>query len=584
MCGFIASVSRRSSPRVLFRNASDSRFLMSRGRDGFGVSSGRIGKLSFFLSHFRLAIVDVSSAPQPLDRFGVTIVFNGEIYNYLSLRRELETQGFQFKTETDTEVICAAVRHWGISALNRFNGVFALACFDSVRGDIFFARDQLGVKPLYLWQAPDEVIISSDPREIASITGSKIDLEATFVEAVSFGYIGGTRTPFRDIFKVAKNSVIKISEGKESINLKKIDLSFGDLTQKRFVMDDEVLLQVPSEVKWGVQISGGIDSTAILVSAAKQGFDPRGYFVNFKSQVKSSEVKNIGLMRAAGFNILEVTIESADYVPLLDSAISRLHAPITDSALVPLMALTNAAAKDGIKVLLSGTGGDELFMGYARYFVFHRTVLRKLIKKAPLEKLFRKLGVVAVNLGFLALSRVFVPSLDMRFAGTGTRGSFVNQGALKKVIRRILDNDFDAHFHIDPYSNADINNYLSNALLTQQDQILMASQIEGRVPLLTPRTLSHWGSGLARDRSKIVLRHWIRENSDISFNFEKKHGFGSVSFDLLEDRKLLFRETNRLLNKHELTSFVDIGASRGIDDAMQVYSVAKWLDINAGFL
>ncbi len=378
MCG-IAGFSRASGApddTSSLKRMTDS--IVHRGPDGEGAWIGK----GVHLGHRRLTIIDVSTGDQPMvGESGCVITYNGEIYNYLELRRELEAENATFRTTSDTEVLLKLYERDGEKCLDRLIGMFAFAIWDPNRKKLFLARDRLGKKPLYVFEADGFFAFASEIKALLTLEevrdSSEIDLEAV-KDFLSLGYILTPKTIFRRIKKLPAGHYTWYEPGNGMATpVEYWDLSAafmapkfanGSDTQERFkaLFDDAVRLRLRSDVPLGGFLSGGLDSVSVVASMASESASPvSAYCIGFDepSFDESAYAK-------AAARHLKVDLTVSNQPPFSETDLRNLiwHAdePFADTSIVPTYSL-NKIARRGVKVALSGDGADEILAGYPTY-------------------------------------------------------------------------------------------------------------------------------------------------------------------------------------------------------------------------
>lgn len=339
------------------------------------------------LGHRRLSIIDLShSGHQPMITEDKTcvIVFNGEIYNHISIRNELVSKGFKFVGTSDTEVILHGYSYWGVEILKKLNGIFAIAIFDRNKKRLLIARDRFGVKPLYYVNTDSEFVFSS---EIKSILKSKVYTpklsHASLHEFLYYGYALENRTMYKDIFKLLpghyaiiednKCSVYKFYKPEDLIEDKIIFTETEAIYKTRELLETAVKNQLMSDVPVGVFLSGGIDSSSITAFASKHyNGKLKTYSAGFDFNDGHNELP-LAKKLAKLYNTehSEVFIKGADLPDIVKKLIFQHDEPFSDAANIPLYLLSKQVNQD-CKVILQGDGGDELFGGYSRYHILKK--------------------------------------------------------------------------------------------------------------------------------------------------------------------------------------------------------------------
>ena len=355
--------------------------LIHRGPDERGVWQGP----GIFLGMRRLSIIDLAEGQQPIwneDR-SCCIVYNGELYNYLELRPQLIAAGHQFRTHSDTEVILHAYEEWGADCLQRFNGMFAFAIWDSRRNQLFLARDRIGIKPLYYYQDTDRLIFASEIKAIlADPAVPRLLHPQGLANFLAFGHAVAPTTMYQGIVKLLPGHFMTIRDGAVSIQQY---WDVGDASQHGIgqhcseeeyaeqiadLFSDAVRRQMIADVPVGAFLSGGVDSTAVVALMKKHASGPvKTFTLGFRAGNAYNELAPA--RRVAdyfGTEHHELLVEHVDLVQTLRTLVYHYDEPFGDSAGFPLYLLSRFA-REHVKVVLVGDGGDELFGGYRRYAV-----------------------------------------------------------------------------------------------------------------------------------------------------------------------------------------------------------------------
>lgn len=378
MCGIVGVVGGRVEPEVLTRMRDA---LAHRGPDDAGLwvsSDGTVG-----LAHRRLSILDLSGAArQPMadEAAGVRITFNGEIYNFQEVRRELEGLGHRFATRSDTEVILRAYVQWGTACLARLNGMFAFGIYDARTRQIFLARDRVGKKPLYYVDRPGYFAFAS---ELKALLVDRAQVYRVDLNGLNFyfayGYIPGGQCVLRDVRKLPPGHALKYDLGTGQAEVwrywappppcapeRSLDEEALVCELERLLMDS-VRLRMISDVPLGVLLSGGVDSSLIAAAAVTQSSGPvKTFTVAFPGEGiydESAHARRIAAHLGTEHHELEAGPSGPD---LLREMARQFDEPLADSSLLPTF-LVSRLTRRHVTVALGGDGGDELFGGYGHY-------------------------------------------------------------------------------------------------------------------------------------------------------------------------------------------------------------------------
>ncbi len=505
MCGINGILTFNGSPVRAEEVLSLNDALAHRGRDSAAYClGGENGELSSYtgiaLGHRRLSIIDLSpESAQPMHSQNgtVSIVYNGELYNYIELRSELISAGFRFRTDSDTEVIISAYEAWGEGCLHRFNGMFAFAIWDEASKSLFCARDPIGIKPFYYTLTNERFTFASESQ--ALVRNKSRDLDSTALACYFMSmYVPRHLSIFAGVRKLLPGHSMRVSrEGCVSIRKfwsmpnagSRYSTTSDAVSELTDLLDRAVKAQLRSDVPVGALLSGGFDSGMIVASASKAGVPLHTYSVGFDDGILASELPVARDMAARyGTTHHERVIRGSEIIGLLNGAIGRMSEPVADSAIVPTYCLSGMAADDGVKVLLSGAGGDEVFAGYSRYVA--SSPQRKILFSLP-YMLRATLGRTLFSNSLLG-ARLRHPALDMLVYAGGSpslaRHFFKDDAGFKQFLEGIVEGVFpQPNYKQEPlyeHMSFDLQVYLPDLLLMTLDQLTMAHTVEGRVPLL----------------------------------------------------------------------------------------------------
>lgn len=474
--------------------------LVHRGPDDAG--SYRDGSLG--LGHRRLSIIDLSGGHQPLKtedgRF--VIAFNGEIYNYLELREELEAQGVRFQTHSDTEVILRLHAHIGDAAVARLNGIFAYAIWDSVRRRLLLARDRAGIKPLYIAASSKGLAFASEIKALfkSGIVTPSLN-EEHVAEYLVFRQVAGNENLFKGVHVLPPGHTIEITSGRPSPALPYWSVrepvapfsgAYRDAVDELDAqLNRAVARQLMSDVPLGTFCSGGIDSSLTSAIAARHSSKSINTFsVGFHEQLYDESAYARLAAQTCGSNHHELRIDETEFAKLLPNLIWHHDLPLNFANSVHIFAVSKLA-REHVTVVLTGEGADELFGGYPRYYVprmlqylhripaLFRTPLFALLARSPDNRL-RKLAHFARS----------SPRDVLLYNCTGTDARQVQQAVqatkpLTFAFRAACIEDAQAR-GLDSVSTLailDFQTYLVS-ILNRQDKMSMATSIEARVPFL----------------------------------------------------------------------------------------------------
>jgi asparagine synthase (glutamine-hydrolysing) len=391
MCGIAGIISKtgvaveRSSIEAMTQRVAH------RGPDGEGVAC--YGALA--LGHRRLSILDLSklgAQPMSYGDSGLTIIHNGEIYNYRELRHTLRMRGYAFKSDSDTEVILAAYDAWGDACVEHFNGMWAFAIYDAKRQRLFCSRDRFGVKPFYYATTAEQFLFGSEIRQIlpflSSVTANQSVIE-TFL--VGQGNELGNTTYFNGILRLPGGHNLTYDLGTHSYNITRYysitrqpqfaALSRDEAAEALFAtLSDAVKFRLRSDVKVGTCLSGGLDSSSIATIAASLYAGGAFSAITAVSEQENNNEEAYAqqIVENSGLNWVRITPRYSDFTDALPHIVETQEEPFDSASIVMQYFVMKAARANGITVLLDGQGGDETLLGYERYYATHLlTILRE---------------------------------------------------------------------------------------------------------------------------------------------------------------------------------------------------------------
>ncbi len=477
----------------------------------------------------RLSIQDLSShGHQPFisDCGNYIIIFNGEVYNFKSIREQLEKLGYQFVSDSDTKVILYAYKEWGINCLEQFIGMFAFCIWDKQKKKIYLVRDSAGVKLLYNYSECDNFIFSSELKSFHEHPGFNKELNKEVLPYYfQFGYIPAPFTIFNNTHKLKpghyleydlqsnKFEVIKYWDVDTCYQQEKFDKSEAEiLDDLEALLTDAVGLRMVSDVPVGVFLSGGYDSSLVTALLAKNNHNKLHTFTigfNDKKYNEAEQAKEIAKHFGTEHN--EYYVSNKDMLTRVDSLPFYFDEPFGDSSAIPTMMVSELARKD-VTVALSADGGDEAFCGYSKYFFLSKfesvfsNSFKKMILKSVLNA-FGELQIEKIN-GLLPKQMrqtnirdkfnkfkraINANSLDDMFQNAS---SYVDSNDIKRFLHSKGDiglfNNFamqDGQSFIDKMMLVDYKTFMVDDVLTKVDRATMSVSLEGREPLLDHRII-----------------------------------------------------------------------------------------------
>jgi asparagine synthase (glutamine-hydrolysing) len=520
MCGIVGILARKTPiPPAVLEQATAS--LAHRGPDDSGtvlLKESQPEPLEIGLGHRRLAILDLSPlGHQPMQDpvTGNWIVFNGEIYNFRELRKELEAAGAEFKSHSDTEVILAAYRVWGESCLTRLGGMFAFALWDTQRKRLLLARDPMGIKPLYYHQSEQTFVFASEVRTLlrTGLVPRKADSTGV-LSYLAFGSVYEPWTIAEGVKAVPAGHILTVESGSVSsreywnplLSCSKDESQprsgNGAATADRLpaILRDAVLSHLVSDVPVGVFLSGGIDSSALVAVLSHNGVRANTFSLVFQEEEFNEGQYSREVARRFGAEHHEIPVSQQDTLAVLPEALCAMDQPTIDGINTYLVSAKTRAA--GVKVALTGLGGDEMFAGYSNFRrvpkmeVFGKRFGRlPRIARRPLAAsvaLFagkgdrgRKLAELATGHDSIVHPYFLVRSLF----GAAEREALVHAGweAAERSLASMLQESITQSSTLDPVNRVsylESHWYMRNTLLRDSDFMSMAHGLELRVPFL----------------------------------------------------------------------------------------------------
>jgi len=471
--------------------------LSHRGPDG----GGRYVAGSFGMGMRRLSIIDLTGGDQPISNEdgSLWVVFNGEIYNYRELTADLIARGHRFATSSDTEVLVHLYEEYGARCVEFLRGMFAFALWDLPRRELLLARDRLGIKPLYYAATPQGLLFGSELKALIQSPWLSPRLERRGLAAyLQYGYVPDPLTILDGVAKVPAGHTLTIRSGRPAAPRAYWRPSFQhqeparreeELAHELWTrLDEAVRYHLVSDVPVGAFLSGGVDSTAVVsIMARAAGRPVKTFSVGFREDRYNELPYARQVAAACGTEHHELVVEPHD-LKFLDELLTGFDEPFADSSAIPTY-LVSRLARQHVKVVLSGDGGDELFAGYDRYIVDHRRRYVGMLGDAGLGGTLRAVSkLLPVGGGRNTLYNLSLPRLQRYihaislFTDEARRDILGGDGDGARVdIASLADWDLDP---LSQLQDLDVKTYLPGDILTKVDRMSMANSLEARVPLL----------------------------------------------------------------------------------------------------
>ncbi len=565
MCGFVAifKADNQSTELTLAEE-----LLNHRGPDDKSIITDE----NYVLGFWRLSIVDIDNGRQPMEdkQSRVKVLFNGEVYNYQSIRNDLQRKNYEFKTSSDTEVVLKSYLEWGINCFDRFEGMFSVCIIDSRKNRIFLARDRMGVKPLYYSFYKSDLIIASEQKAILKTAQFDASINKNaLIDYFLYQAVLGSETLFKDIFKVPNGKVLTFDKtthellNEQNIGSNNTSLKFTDYHEYREFIREAILEQtynaLNTDLEVSFQLSGGIDSN-LMLGIANHFFPEKKKFTvssTIKDNFDDNELHYIKkTVDGSDYTHNIIEIDSNNFFENLEDTIEFLDEPVGDAGVVA-QSIVNKAISKYSKIGIAGQGADELFFGYMRNFLtFIYSTDNDRLKKSPFfdgwadyrqtfesgkfkkyeEAYFNKMARFSLHEKADSNARLFYEKLN-----------------LKKIddFKRIYEGSDSLNSFM---VNTEIQCQLPS-LLQMEDRASMKYSVETRVPLCTASILdsSYLGSiewkfkndmpkGILRDAfSDIIPDHILSREKKVGRPIPLKKWLGEKKgkkyYSLLESNK-----------------------------------------------
>ncbi len=581
MCGisgFIRFAKDLSKDDLLKYGKRMSKTLFKRGPNSSGIWVDDSSGIS--LSHRRLSIIDLSvSGNQPMISANnmYILVFNGEIYNYIEIKKKLIKRNVLFKTNTDTEVILESIAFWGIKkTLKILNGMFAFALFDRREQKLFLARDRIGIKPLYWYFDEENFAFSSELKALKVVPWLKFNIDPeSLTSYVRLNYIPAPFSIFKKIYKLEQGNLLEVSLSKKITKTKYWSLTDTIKCSEKIYNTDQhevikeslneaIKKQMRSDVPLGVFLSGGIDSSLIASMAQANSKKKINTFtIGFHDSSFNEAIFAKKISEVIGTDHNEEYFSYSVLSNLVDKLGTIYDEPFADSSQLPTLLLSEISKKK-VSVALSGDGADELFGGYYRYFlakkykklIYHQPIFFKkiisLIINALPSDFWNFFGLILPNKyggkqfgdKLYKLSKLLNSSDETLFqkrivSNINDPFEFVNSRKEKSSV--LWSKEIEKEFPniIERMQIVDILTYLPDDILTKVDRASMYNSLEVRVPFLDNDVLENaWKLPIEykikKDHGKVILKKILKEYLPESYFLRPKMGFGIPLDDILK--------------------------------------------------
>ncbi|MBN2010072.1 asparagine synthase (glutamine-hydrolyzing) [candidate division KSB1 bacterium] len=513
MCGICGIIRTDEQPvdKLHLRDMLNS--IRHRGPDDEGMwTNANVG-----LGHRRLSILDLSMQghqPMSTEDQKVQITYNGEIYNYKDIRKILESKGYTFRSNTDSEVVLHAYQEWGAECLERFNGMFAIGIWDGVRHQLFLARDRLGIKPIFYYHDQNGLAFASEIKAILSLPHIKREMNYEALHHyLSLNYVPAPLTLFENILQLEPGQCL-LFENHHLKTWNYWDLKFGagnERKSERYYLNElnahlerAVTMRMISDVPLGAFLSGGVDSTAVVAFMKQQHNEPVKTFTIGFQDASYNELPYAQIISDKLHTENYYEIIKPDAINTLEKIVWHSEEPTADASMIPIYFLSQMTRKH-VTVALSGDGGDEIFAGYETYQASYLSQLYRyvpqVIRHNIVRRLLEQLPVSDKKMNFAMKARRFINGADYPLPeahfhwriifNEREKRSLYNSDTYHRMGVFYSPDLYNLYFSRSQISNplqqmlyTDTRYYLPNDMLVKVDRMSMAHGLEVRVPLL----------------------------------------------------------------------------------------------------
>ncbi len=568
MCG-IAGFTGRNSGVLSSMLAS----IRHRGPDDRGTYEDN----NVSLGHVRLSILDLSShGHQPMEFEHLVMVYNGEVYNFVDIKKELVAEGYSFESETDSEVVLKAYHRWGVKAVDKFIGMFAIAIYDKSSKKLTLIRDRVGVKPLYYYFDGKEFVFGSELRPIMEYKKDLAISKDALYEFFQFGYISSNLSIFENCFKVPAGHYLELKIDNLELTMHeywsivpffekpKFDKSEKELVDElEALLIDAFSLRMFADVPVGVFLSGGIDSSVVAAILQKHHGNIHTFTIGFNEAQYNEATWAKKVAKHLGTQHTEKYLSSDEAKEILEHFVDIYDEPFGDSSGIPTTLVAKVAKESGVKVVLSADGGDEVFCGYERYW-YTKRIGDKLLR---VPRFVRKSVAAAMELvGAQNAAKLFkIKNFEHKYnqltemlrddSWQGIYEHLIHNSKnyeikeLLGMVKKIDEKSFAVGEREDPMQGMmlwDYHRYMVDDILTKVDRATMSVSIEGREPLLDHRIAEFMAQvpfelKYKDGTSKYLLRKVLERYLPKELIDRPKMGFGIPMFEWFSgDLRTLF--------------------------------------------
>lgn len=558
MCGIAGIITKKENKDEIIKKMSER--IKHRGPDGEGYYIDE----EIALAHRRLSIIDLETGNQPMynENQNLVIVYNGEIYNFIELRDILEEKGHIFKTQSDTEVLVHGFEEWKYELPKHLRGMFAFAIYNKNTKELFLARDNFGIKPLYYYKTNETFMFASEIKAFLDVEDFKKELNENILKAyLEFSFVPTNETFFKGVYRLDAGSYLIYKDNDITINkyfkldFKENHKTFEEAVESiKTVMQESVEKHLLSDVEVGSFLSSGIDSSYIVSLAKPNKTYTVGYDLEKYDEIKYAKE----LAEKLEINNTSKIITKEEYLENLEKIMYYLDEPTSDPAAISLYFVAKLASQD-VKVVLSGEGADEFFGGYNYY--------RKDVDWGFYNKLPYFIRHTISNIAKLLPEFKGINFLIRRGEKLENHYIGVNRNFSNKMANKILNKKYDLngvdvtkdiydeyknYTEIEQMQAIDINFWLMKDILLKADRMTMASSLEGRVPFIDIEVFKVGASlpldyKVTKENTKVALRAAAKNVIPTKAYEKKKLGFPVPIREWLKSPSF-YEEVERTLN------------------------------------
>ena len=567
MCGIVGLITKREDKQDLIKKMSER--IKHRGPDGEGYFiDGDIA-----LAHRRLSIIDLSTGNQPMFNEDETIVtvYNGEIYNYLELKQELISKGHVFNTSSDTEVLVHGYEEWKSELPKHLRGMFAFAIYDKNTKELFLARDNFGIKPLYYAYMNNTFMFASEIKAFLDLPDFKKEFNDSILQAfLEFSFVPTNETFFKGVYRLDAGSTLIYKDGSITID-KYFKLDFKEENQSfdnavdmiANIMNDSVKHHLLSDVEVGSFLSSGIDSSYLVSLAKPNKTYTVGYDIDKYDEVKYAK----DLADKLNITNKSKIITKEEYMNSLNDIFYYLDEPTSDPAAISLYFVAKLASND-VKVVLSGEGADEFFGGYN---IYRYDVDLGIYNKLPyfirhffsnIAKLLPEFKGVNFLIRRGEKPENYYIGVNRNFSEKMARKVLKEKYPLKGIdVAKEVYQEYSEFSDINKMQAIDINYWLMKDILLKADRMTMASSLEGRVPFIDKEVFNVAKTlpieyKVTKENTKVALREAAKKVIPTEAYKKKKLGFPVPIREWIKDEDV-YNEINKTLNNEVANKYFD---------------------------